>query len=95
MQFNILLDGEQVSVWVESHVSQHELVVQVLITWAIHFIVVGQAICYLVCNTIHVLDGEVKTGYVFPPVSLPARQAQLSLKVLETLMVCDYDEFSS
>ena len=63
-----------------------------MIIRAIVFIVPGQAICHTVRLTIHVLDGEIKVGKVFLPPSLSARQARLSLEVLEALMVGYYDE---
>ena len=65
-----------------------------MIIWAVIFIVLGETICHSVCVTIHILDGEVKVGKVFPPPSLSAQQARLGLKVLETLMVSYYDKFS-
>ena len=59
-------------------------------------IVVRQAVCYSIGPTIHMLDGKVKAGNVFPPSHLSTRQMGLSLEVFETLVVCnyDYDEFS-
>ena len=68
--------------------------VRVIIIRAVIFVVPGQAICHTVRVTIHVLDGEVKAGKVFPPPSLSARQARLSLEILEALMVGYYDELS-
>ena len=68
--------------------------VRVIIIRAVIFIVPGQAICHTVRVTIHMLDGEIKVGKVFPPPSLSARQARLGLEILEALMVCYYDEFS-
>ena len=68
--------------------------VRVVIIQAVAFIVPGQTICHSVCVTIHMLDGEVKAGKVFPPPSLSAQQARLSLEVLKALMVSYYDELS-
>ena len=65
-----------------------------MIIRAIGFIVARQAVCYSVGDTIHMLDGEVKSRDVFPPSHLSARQIRLSLEVLETLVVCNYDESS-
>ena len=53
-------------VGVELCIGRHEVVVWVMIIWAVAFIVPGQAICHTVCVTIHVLDGEIKVGKVFP-----------------------------
>ena len=79
---------------VELCIGRHEVVVWVMIIQAVAFIVPGQAVCHSVGVTVHMLDGEAKARQVFPPPSLLARQARLSLKVREALMVSYYDEFS-
>ena len=66
-----------------------------MVFWTISLVVAGQAVRYLVVGTIHVLDGKVEVGDILPPPCLSARQMRLSLEVLEALMICDYDEFSS
>ena len=58
-------------------------------------IVARQTVCYSIGHTIHMLDGKVEAGNVFLPSRLSARQMGLSLEVFETLVVCNYDEFSS
>ena len=63
--------------------------------WLVSLIVVRQAVCYSIGCAIHMLDGKVKAGNVFPPSHLSARQMGLSLEVFETLVVCNYDEFLS
>ena len=63
--------------------------------WPVGLIVARQAVCHLIGRTIHMLDGKIKVGNVFPPSRLSARQMGLSLEVFETLVVCYYDEFSS
>ena len=69
--------------------------IRVMVLWTISLVVVGQTVRYLVVRTIHVLDGKVEVGDILPSPCLPARQVWLSLKVLEALVVCDYDKFSS
>ena len=69
--------------------------IRVMVFWTISLLVVGQAARYSVVGTIHVLDGKVEAGDILPPPCLSARQMQLSLEVLEALVICDYDEFSS
>ena len=61
----------------------------------ISLVVAGQAVCYPVGHAIHVLDGKLEVGDVLPPSGLSTRQMGLSLEVLETLVVCDYDELVS
>ena len=94
MHFCVLLDRDQFPVRVKLRVGRHKVVVWVMIIWAITFVVPGQTICHTGRVTIHVLDDEIKVGKVFPPPSLSAVQARLSLEVLEALMVSYYDELS-
>ena len=55
----------------------------------------SETVCHLIGHTIHMLDGKIKAGNVFPPSCLSDRQMRLSLEVFKTLVVCYYDEFSS
>ena len=68
----VLLDRDELPIQVELRVSGHEVVVQMVVICVIIFIVVGQAVHYLLRVTIHMLDGEVKVGEVLPPSSLLA-----------------------
>ena len=69
--------------------------IRVMVFWTISLVVAGQAVHYSVVSTIHMLDGKVEVGDILPPPCLSARQMQLSLEVLEALVVCDYDKFLS
>ena len=69
--------------------------IRVMVFWTISLVVARKSVLYLVVGTIHVLDGKVEAGDILPPPCLSARQMWLSLEVLEALLVCDYDEFSS
>ena len=65
----------------------------VVVLSTIRFIVAGQAVWYTIVCTIYMLDGKIELGYVFPPPCLVT--GQVSLKVLETLVIGNYDKFSS
>ena len=69
--------------------------VGVLVFWTIGLVVAGQAVRYSVVGTIHMLDGKIEAGDILPPPCLSARQMRLSLEVLEALVICKCDEFSS
>ena len=69
--------------------------IRVMVFWPVSLVVAGQAVRYSVVGTIHVLDGKIEAGDILPPPCLSARHMQLSLKVLEALVICNYDEFSS
>ena len=65
--------------------------------WSVGPIVAGQTVCYRLlnwsCRAIHMLDGKILKWEMYS--HHVARQMGLSLKVFETLVVCNYDKFPS
>ena len=76
-------------------IHRYEFMGQMCLIWLVGLIVARQTVCYTIGHAIHMLDGKIKAGNVFPPSRLSARQMGLSLKVFEALVVCNYEEFSS